>query len=57
VLVNNAGLGMWAEFEKTGDLTIFERIMTFRGKAGLWLKLISPGLVDRIAGKAIRHGW
>jgi len=31
-------------------------IMTFRGKAGLWLKLITPGLVDKIALKAIRIG-
>jgi short-subunit dehydrogenase len=28
-----------------------EPVMTFRGKAGLWLKLIAPGLVDRIASR------
>jgi short-subunit dehydrogenase len=33
-----------------------ERVMTFRGRAGLWLKLIAPGLVDRIARRAIREG-
>jgi short-subunit dehydrogenase len=33
-----------------------EVIMTFRGKIGMWLKLIAPGLVDRIALKAIRSG-
>ncbi|MBN2614927.1 MAG: SDR family oxidoreductase [Bacteroidales bacterium] len=33
-----------------------EVVMTFRGKAGLWLKLIAPGLVDKIALKAIRTG-
>lgn len=33
-----------------------EVIMTFRGKMGMWLKLIAPGLVDRIAMKAIRSG-
>ncbi|MCP4662177.1 MAG: SDR family oxidoreductase [bacterium] len=33
-----------------------ELIMTFRGKLGLWLKLISPGLVDRIAQRAIEKG-
>ena len=33
-----------------------ELIMTFRGKMGMWLKLIAPGLVDRIALNAIRSG-
>jgi short-subunit dehydrogenase len=33
-----------------------ELVMTFRGKAGLWLKLVAPGLVDRIARRAIREG-
>lgn len=33
-----------------------EVVMTFRGKTGLWLKLIVPGVVDRIALKAIRSG-
>jgi short-subunit dehydrogenase len=31
-------------------------IMTWRGKAGVWVKLIAPGLVDRIAKKAIAEG-
>jgi short-subunit dehydrogenase len=33
-----------------------EEIMTLRGKVGQWLKLIAPGLVDRIAAKAIAEG-
>ena len=33
-----------------------ELVMTLRGKLGQWLKLIAPGLVDRIAHKAIRSG-
>jgi short-subunit dehydrogenase len=33
-----------------------EMVMTLRGKLGLWLKLIAPGLVDRIASQAIRTG-
>jgi len=33
-----------------------ELVMTLRGRLGLWLKLISPGLVDRIARKAIEEG-
>lgn len=31
-------------------------VMTLRGRLGLWLKLIAPGLVDRIARKAIEKG-
>jgi short-subunit dehydrogenase len=30
-------------------------IMTGRGKVGRWIKLIAPGLIDRIAQKAIRE--
>jgi len=30
-------------------------VMTFRGRLGLWLKLIAPGLTDRIARKAIEN--
>jgi hypothetical protein len=30
--------------------------MTLRGKLGQWLKLIAPGLVDRIASQAIKAG-
>jgi short-subunit dehydrogenase len=33
-----------------------EEIMGMRGKLGQWLKLIAPGLVDRIAQRAIRRG-
>lgn len=33
-----------------------ELIMTWRGKVGVWVKLIAPGLVDRIAKKAISKG-
>jgi len=33
-----------------------ELMMTWRGKAGVWVKLIAPGLVDRIAKKAIMEG-
>lgn len=33
-----------------------EVVMTLRGKLGLWLKLISPELVDRIAQRAIEKG-
>lgn len=31
-------------------------VMTARGKLGLWLKLVAPGLVDRIARRAIERG-
>lgn len=33
-----------------------EEVMTLRGKLGQWLKLIAPGLVDRIALNAIKTG-
>ncbi len=33
-----------------------EVIMTARGKMGLWLKLVAPGLIDRIAKRAIETG-
>jgi short-subunit dehydrogenase len=33
-----------------------EMVMTLRGKVGQWLKLIAPGLVDRIASRAIKTG-
>jgi short-subunit dehydrogenase len=33
-----------------------ELVMTLRGKLGQWLKLIAPGLVDRIASQAIKAG-
>jgi short-subunit dehydrogenase len=31
-------------------------VMTARGKMALWLRLIAPGLVDRIARRAIEQG-
>ena len=33
-----------------------EVVMTARGKIGLWLKLLAPSLVDRIARRAIEKG-
>ena len=33
-----------------------EVVMTARGKMGLWLKLLAPGLVDRLARRAIEQG-
>lgn len=33
-----------------------EEVMTMRGKIGQWLKMFAPGLVDRIAAKAIHDG-
>lgn len=33
-----------------------EIVMTPRGKVGQWIKLIAPGLVDRIAARAIERG-
>jgi short-subunit dehydrogenase len=33
-----------------------EEIMGLRGKIGQWIKLIAPGLVDRIALRAIQRG-
>jgi short-subunit dehydrogenase len=33
-----------------------ELIMTLRGKVGAWVKLIAPGVVDRIARRAIEQG-
>jgi short-subunit dehydrogenase len=33
-----------------------EVVMTARGKIGLWLKLVAPGLIDRIAKRAIERG-
>ena len=33
-----------------------EEVMTLRGKVGQWLKLVAPGLVDRIALRAIEKG-
>jgi NAD(P)-dependent dehydrogenase (short-subunit alcohol dehydrogenase family) len=33
-----------------------EVVMTLRGKLGQWLKLIAPGVVDRVASQAIKSG-
>jgi short-subunit dehydrogenase len=33
-----------------------EVVMTARGRLGLWLKLLAPSLVDRIARRAIERG-
>ena len=33
-----------------------EVVMTARGKIGLWLKLVAPSLVDRIARRAVERG-
>jgi short-subunit dehydrogenase len=33
-----------------------EVVMTARGKIGLWLKLLAPSLVDRIARRAVEQG-
>lgn len=33
-----------------------EVVMTARGKLGRWLKLLAPGVVDRIAARTIRRG-
>jgi short-subunit dehydrogenase len=33
-----------------------EVVMTARGKIGLWLKLVAPSLIDRIAKRAIEKG-
>ncbi|MEO7742223.1 MAG: SDR family oxidoreductase [Usitatibacter sp.] len=33
-----------------------EVVMTARGKIGLWLKLVAPGLIDRIARRAVERG-
>jgi len=31
-------------------------VMTFKGKLGRWVKLVAPGLVDRMAAAAVRKG-
>jgi short-subunit dehydrogenase len=31
-------------------------VMTLKGKLGRWVKLVAPGLVDRIAAEAVRKG-
>ena len=41
---------------QAGETRKRELIMTWRGKVGLWIKLIAPGVVDRVAQKAIIEG-
>jgi short-subunit dehydrogenase len=31
-------------------------VMSFKGKLGRWMKLVAPGLVDRMAAEAVRKG-
>jgi short-subunit dehydrogenase len=31
-------------------------VMSFKGKAGRWVKLVAPALVDRMAAAAVRKG-
>ncbi|HSH69482.1 MAG TPA: SDR family NAD(P)-dependent oxidoreductase, partial [Deferrisomatales bacterium] len=55
------GVAMTAEECAARIVTAVERrrrqlVMTRRGRLGLWLKLIAPGLVDRIARNAIERG-
>jgi short-subunit dehydrogenase len=33
-----------------------QRVLSFRGRLGQWTKLVAPGLVDRMAQKAIERG-
>ena len=33
-----------------------ELVMTARGKIGLWMKLIAPGIIDRIVVRAVGRG-
>jgi short-subunit dehydrogenase len=32
------------------------RVMTIKGRLGRWVKLVAPGLVDRLAAEAVRRG-
>ena len=46
---------------KTGGLadvagSLTAALATLRGKLGMWVKLIAPGLVDRVARNAIEVG-
>jgi hypothetical protein len=31
-------------------------VMSARGRLGRWVRLFAPGLIDRIAAKAVREG-
>ena len=33
-----------------------ELVMTVRGKLGLWMKLVAPGMIDRIVVRAVGRG-
>lgn len=46
-----ARISLWAAAERRR-----EEVMTLRGKLGQWIKLIAPGLVDKIASQAIEQG-
>jgi len=34
-----------------------EVVMTLRGRLGLWLRLVAPGTIDRIATRTIERGY
>jgi short-subunit dehydrogenase len=34
-----------------------EVVMTAKGKIGQWVKLVSPGTIDKITARAIERGW
>jgi short-subunit dehydrogenase len=51
-----ADQGAWLALTSRNAEKLEEVAMTWRGKLGLWLKLIAPGLVDRIVRKAIEEG-
>jgi len=34
-----------------------EAVMTLRGKLGLWLRLVAPGTIDRIATRTVERGY
>lgn len=41
---------------QAGEARRRQVVMTLRGRLGRWLKLVAPGLVDRIARRTIRRG-
>ena len=55
ILINNAGISMWIIIQATARRKR-EEVMTLRGKLSLWMKLIAPGAVDRVARRAIEEG-
>jgi short-subunit dehydrogenase len=44
-----------ARIAKAIDRRERQVLMSVRGKLGRWLKLVAPGVIDRIAAKAIRE--